>query len=68
MAEKEIKCPKCNAPLEDWRGVDEWGWFEDMPFRCCGHLIKPLPYPQASADCALNRTLSCSYFSERDVK
>lgn len=64
----QLKCPKCGAEMEDCRAWDEWGWFEDMPYRCSGHLIKPLPYPQASPDCALNRTPSCGYFSERDVK
>lgn len=62
MAEKQMKCPKCGAPVEDWTDVDEWGWFADAPFRCSGHLIEPLPYPQASPDCALNRTKSCGYF------
>ncbi|OOF39069.1 hypothetical protein BKK56_04055 [Rodentibacter genomosp. 2] len=66
MADNRFKCPKCGADLEDlWDGepvsvfIGEWS--EDR-FRCNGHLIKPVPYPQASEQSAVNRTKSCGYF------
>ncbi|OOF46586.1 hypothetical protein BKK52_11270 [Rodentibacter trehalosifermentans] len=66
MTDNRFKCPKCGAELEDlWVGepvsafIGEWS---DDRFRCHGHLIKPVPYPQASEQCAINRTKSCGYF------
>lgn len=67
----KFKCPKCGAELEDfyypddpYAPVSEW---DDDRFRCSGHLIEPLPYPQASKGCAMNRTKSCGYFGLEDL-
>lgn len=64
------KCPKCGAELEDWYivGVNDFigKWSEDR-FRCTGHLIQPIPFPQASNDCSFNRTKSCGYFGLEDL-
>ncbi|RDE96167.1 hypothetical protein DPW02_11465 [Aggregatibacter aphrophilus] len=64
------QCPKCGAPLEDWYmvGVNDFidKWSEDR-FRCNGHLIQPLPHPQASYQSAINRTKSCGYFGLEDL-
>ncbi|WKT00508.1 hypothetical protein NYR30_04265 [Gallibacterium salpingitidis] len=62
-----ICCPKCGAELEDLRQMDEWGWFSEAPFRCSGHLIQPVPYPNISIHNGLNRTKSCGYFSFEEL-
>ncbi|HHF5418241.1 TPA: hypothetical protein ACPPA7_001719 [Haemophilus influenzae] len=51
------KCPKCGAELEDFYTPDyfisssEW---DDDRFRCNGHLIEPIPFPQVSKFSAVN--------------
>ena len=61
----KYKCPKCGGELEDLRGEDEWGWYEDEPFRCNGHFTGK--YPHISRDSAMNRTKSCGYFGVEDL-
>ncbi|HHF6615756.1 TPA: hypothetical protein ACPP68_001624 [Haemophilus influenzae] len=64
------KCPKCGAELEDFYTPDyfisssEW---DDDRFRCNGHLIEPIPFPQVSKFSAVNRTKSCGYFGLEDL-
>ncbi|HDR1216615.1 TPA: hypothetical protein QB252_001754 [Pasteurella multocida] len=62
----EYKCPKCGGEIEDLTGADEWGYFEDETFRCCGHYTGR--YPNVSRDCLMNRTKSCGYFSLKNLK
>ena len=42
----------------------EW---DDDRFRCNGHLIEPIPFPQVSKYSAVNRTKSCGYFGLEDL-
>ncbi|MBN6075774.1 hypothetical protein HYE60_11070 [Aggregatibacter actinomycetemcomitans] len=68
MTGNKFTCPKCGAELEDWCGIDPFlgEWSEDR-FRCNGHLISPVPFPQASEQSAVNRTKSCGYFGLEDL-
>ena len=65
---KDYKCSKCGAGLEDWLDIDSFvgEWSEDR-FRCNGHLISPVPFPQASEQNASNRTKSCGYFGLEEL-
>ncbi|MFK3559387.1 hypothetical protein [Pasteurella multocida] len=62
----EYKCPKCGGEIEDLTESDEWMYFTDEPFRCCGHYTGR--YPNVSKDCSMNRTKSCGYFSLEELK
>ncbi|QIA76153.1 hypothetical protein [Rodentibacter caecimuris] len=59
-------CPKCGGEIEDCSAGDEWGWFEDEPFRCAGHYTGR--FPNVSRDCSLNRTKSCGWFKLEELK
>ena len=67
VVEEDYQCPKCGGDIEDLRSgwSDEWGWYEDEPYRCNGHYTGK--YPNVSRDSALNRTKSCGYFKLEDL-
>lgn len=71
MISELFVCPKCGAELEDFYLPDDennWvGAWDDDRFRCCGHLIKPIRFPQVSQDNPMNRTKSCGYFGLADL-
>ena len=64
------KCPKCGAALEEFYTPDYFissGEWDDDRFRCNGHLIEPIPFPQVSKYSAVNRTKSCGYLGLEDL-